>query len=131
MTLPLHKESAMPDVTFILLSVEDVARSAAFYSRLLDKPIPESSANFALVPAAPGLMLGLWRRGEVTPAVRADPGAGEIAVTLADEAAVEAEHTRWQAAGVRIAQAPTRLDFGFTCVGLDPDGHRIRAFAPS
>ena len=119
----------MSDVTFILLYVEDVARSAAFYSRLLDKPIPETSANFAMLPAAPGLMLGLWRRGEVEPAVRAEPGAAEFAVTLADETAVEAEHQRWKAAGVRIAQSPTRMDFGFTCVGLDPDGHRIRAFA--
>jgi predicted enzyme related to lactoylglutathione lyase len=121
----------MSDVTFILLYVEDVARSAAFYSRLLDKPIPESAAGFALLPAAPGLMLGLWRRDEVAPAPLAAPGAGEIALTLADEAAVEAEHRRWQAIGVRVAQAPTRMDFGFTCVGLDPDGHRIRAFAPA
>jgi len=120
----------MSEINFILLYVEDVARSAAFYSRLLAKPIPESSANFALVPAAPGLMPGLWRRSEVAPAGSA-PGAGEIAVRLADEAAVEAEHTRWQAAGVRIAQPPTHMDFGFTCVGLDPDGHRIRAFAPA
>lgn len=121
----------MSDVTFILLYVEDVARSAAFYSRLLDKPIPEASANFALLPAAPGLMLGLWRRSEVAPAVPAEPGASEIAMRLPDEAAVETMHARWHAAGVRIAQAPTRMDFGFTCVGLDPDGHRIRAFAPA
>ena len=121
----------MSEINFTLLYVEDVARSAAFYSRLLAKPIPESSVNFALIPAAPGLMLGLWRRSEVAPAVRAEPGAGEIAVRLADEAAVEAEHTRWQAAGVRIAQPPTHMDFGFTCVGLDADGHRIRAFAPA
>jgi len=95
MTLPLHKESAMSDITFILLYVEDVARSAAFYARLLAKPISESSANFALIPAAPGLMPGLGRRSEVAPAGSA-PGAGEIAVRLADEAAVEAEPTRWR-----------------------------------
>ena len=52
----------MSDVSFVLLYVEDVARSAEFYSRLLEKPIVESSANFAMIPAAPGLMLGLWRR---------------------------------------------------------------------
>lgn len=121
----------MSDVNFILLYVEDVARSAAFYSRLLEKPVVETSANFALLPAAPGLMLGLWRRSEVEPAARAEPGAGEIAVKLADGTAVEAAHAAWAAAGVRIAQAPTRMDFGVTCVGLDPDGHRIRAFAPA
>jgi predicted enzyme related to lactoylglutathione lyase len=121
----------MSDVTFILLYVEDVARSAAFYSRLLEKPIPESSANFALLPAAPGLMLGLWRRSEVEPKAAGGPGASEFAITLADDAAVDAAHLSWRAQGVAIAQPPTRMDFGYTCVGLDPDGHRLRAFAPS
>ncbi|MDE3176730.1 MAG: VOC family protein [Pseudomonadota bacterium] len=121
----------MSDISFILLYVEDVARSAAFYSRLLEKPIPESSANFAMLPAAPGLMLGLWRRGEVEPKAAGGPGAAEIAVALADDAAVEAAHARWRGLGVAIAQPPTRMDFGFTFVGLDPDGHRLRAFAPA
>ena len=26
--------------------------------------------------------------------------------------------------------APTAMDFGFTFVALDPDGHRLRVFAP-
>ena len=59
----------MSDLTFILPYVEDVARSAEFYARLHDKPVPESSAPFAPVPAAPAL-------------------------TLADETAVETEHAR-------------------------------------
>ncbi len=120
----------MSDVNFILLYVEDVARSAKFYSRLLDKPVPEASANFALLPAAPGLMLGLWRRSEVEPAPAAGAGAAEIAVTLADAAAVDETHARWSAGGVAVAQSPTQMDFGYTFVALDPDGHRIRAFAP-
>ena len=32
----------MSNVSFILLYVENVARSAEFYSRLLDKPVPEA-----------------------------------------------------------------------------------------
>ena len=121
----------MSDVTFILLYVEDVARSAAFWSKALEKPVPEASANFALLPAAPGLMLGLWRRDHVAPAAAGGAGAGEVAVTLADDAGVEAAHARWAAQGARIAQAPTRMDFGYTCVALDPDGHRLRAFRPA
>ncbi len=121
----------MSDIGFILLYVEDVARSAAFYSRLLEKPVPESSPNFAMLPAGPGLMLGLWRRGAVEPRAGGGPGAAEIAVALPDDVAVEATHQRWRALGVVIAQSPTRMDFGFTFVGLDPDGHRLRAFAPT
>jgi catechol 2,3-dioxygenase-like lactoylglutathione lyase family enzyme len=28
-------------------------------------------------------------------------------------------------------QSPTELDFGRTFVALDPDGHRLRVFAPA
>ena len=38
---------------------------------------------------------------------------------------------RWRALGARVAQPPTRMDFGFAGVALDPDGHRLRAFAPA
>ena len=36
-----------------------------------------------------------------------------------------------QKRGIEILQKPTRMDFGFTFVGLDPDGHRLRVFAPA
>jgi predicted enzyme related to lactoylglutathione lyase len=121
----------MSDIGFVLLYVEDVARSAAFYSHHLEKPIVESSGNFAMIPVAPGLMLGLWRRSEVAPKAAGGPGAAEIAVTLADAAAVEAAHVRWSAQGTPIAQSPTAMDFGYTFVALDPDGHRLRVFAPA
>ena len=121
----------MSDVNFIQLYVEDVARSAAFYAGLLEKPIVKASPGFAMIPAAPGLMLGLWWRGEVEPAAEGRPGAGEIAVTLPDAAAVDAAYARWSAQGAKIAQTPTQMGFGYTFVALDPDGHRLRAFAPA
>ena len=37
----------------------------------------------------------------------------------------------WRARGVEIAQPPTRLDFGYAFLGLDPDGNRLRVFAPA
>ena len=121
----------MSNVNFILLYVENVARSADFYSRLLEKPVPESSPNFALLPAAPGLMLGLWRKGDVAPAPLGGPGSAEIAVTVDDDSAVDDLHARWAAHGAPIAQKPRRADFGYNFVALDPDGHRIRAFHPA
>ena len=72
----------MSNVNFVLLYVENVARSADFYSRLLEKPVPESSPGFAMLPVAPGLMLGLWRRDGVEPKAGA-PGGGEIAIDAA------------------------------------------------
>ena len=40
-------------------------------------------------------------------------------------------HEAWSQRGLRIAQAPVGMDFGHTFVALDPDGHRLRVFAPS
>jgi len=121
----------MSNVNFILLYVEHVARSAEFYSALLEKPVIDSSPNFALLPAGEALMLGLWRRGEVAPAAQGGPGSGEIALTLPDAAAVDALHKLWAAKGARIAQAPMHADFGYNFLALDPDGHRIRPFHPA
>ena len=119
----------MSNVSFILVYVDDVARSEAFYASILDGPAVESSPTFAMLPAAPGLMLGLWRRDGVTPPATA-AGGGEIAFTAADKAEVDALCGAWRAKGARIAQEPTTLDFGYTFLALDPDGQRLRVFAP-
>jgi predicted enzyme related to lactoylglutathione lyase len=120
----------MADISFILLYVEDVAASEAFYAKLFDRPAAESAPTFAMIPAAPGIMLGLWRRDGVAPPAGA-PGGAEIAVTAKSAAEVAVTMARWQALGARIAQPPTQMDFGFTGVALDPDGHRLRVFAPA
>ena len=83
-----------------------------------------------MMPAAPGVMLGLWRRDGVAPPAGA-PGGGEIAIMAASEADVAVTIARWQALGARVAQPPMQMDFGFTAVALDPDGHRLRVFVPA
>jgi catechol 2,3-dioxygenase-like lactoylglutathione lyase family enzyme len=120
----------MSNVGFILVYVENVAASEAFYASILGRSAIESSATFAMLPAAPGLMLGLWRRDGVKPTAT-PPGGGEIAFPVDNEAEVDATFADWSARGVKIAQPPTKMDFGYTFVGLDPDGQRLRVFAPS
>ncbi len=120
----------MSEISFILVYVDDVARSEGFYESILGRFAIQSSPTFAMLPAAPHLMLGLWRRDGVKPAAMAS-GGGEIAFTAADEAEVDARFAQWRALDVPIAQTPTRMDFGYTFVGLDPDGQRLRVFAPS
>lgn len=58
-------------------------------------------------------------------------GRGELAFSVAGNDTVRALHTDWVRRGLVIAQAPTDIDFGHTFVALDPDGHRLRVFAPS
>lgn len=116
---------------FVLLHVKDPAASARFYERLLGRSPVEASPTFAMFALDGGLMLGLWSRETVQPASAGGPGASELAFVQAGDAQVHARHAEWVAQGVAIAQPPTRMDFGLTCVGLDPDGHRLRAFAPA
>jgi catechol 2,3-dioxygenase-like lactoylglutathione lyase family enzyme len=117
--------------SFILLYVREPAASVAFYENLLGRPAVESSTNFAMFAFDNGLKLGLWRDGDVAPKPTAPPGAAEIIFPFDDDKAVDSACADWRERGVRIAQEPTAMDFGYTFVALDPDGHRLRGFAPS
>ncbi len=120
----------MSDISFILVYVEDVAASEAFYASVLGRAAIESSPTFAMLPAGRDLMLGLWRRDGVKPPAATGVG-GEIAFTAANEAEVDTIYADWLSRRVAIAKAPTPMDFGYTFVGLDPDGRRLRVFAPA
>lgn len=119
----------MSKFSFVLLYVDNPPASATFYADLLGKPPVETSPTFAMLPLDGEVMLGLWSRRAVEPVASA-PGGGEIAFTVADAQAVEHMHANWKRRGLPIAQAPTAMDFGHTFVALDPDGHRLRVFAP-
>ena len=89
----------------------------------------EASPSFAMFALDGGTMLGLWAAHTVEPAATA-PGGAELAFAVADIDAVRSLHAGWTDKGLRIAQPPAGMDFGFTFVALDPDGHRLRVFAP-
>lgn len=116
---------------YVLLYVDHPESSADFYAKLLDATPIERSATFALFALSSGLMLGLWSKHTVEPKADNAPGSSEIAFSMASSTDVQALYTQWQADGLRILQAPTQMDFGFTFVALDPDGHRLRVFAPT
>jgi predicted lactoylglutathione lyase len=79
-----------------------------------------------------GVMLGLWSRHTVEPAAVAPLGGGaEVCFAVENKTKVAALYQAWTAQGMRVAQAPVDMDFGHTFVALDPDGHRLRVFAPS
>lgn len=123
-------EPDMADAVFTLLHVSDPAASARFYQALLERPPIEASPTFAMFALGPGAMLGLWQRDGVAPASAGSPGCSELALAVADRTTVDARHARWVALGCALLQAPTAMDFGYTAVVQDPDGHRIRVFTP-
>ena len=116
---------------YFLLYVDSPATSANFYSRLLDKPPVELNPTFALFILDNGVKLGLWSRHSVEPATQVTGGGGELGFPLPDNAAVDALDAQWLARGATIIQSPTALDFGYTFVAQDLDGHRLRAFCMS
>ena len=121
----------MPNINFVLLYVDSTPVSAKFYTEALGKPPVENSETFAMFAMPSGLMLGLWSKHTCKPAPSAEPGASEIAFTVATADEVRTTHAEWLKRGYPIKQAPVELDFGTTCVALDPDGHRLRVFAPA
>ncbi|MEP6840105.1 MAG: VOC family protein [Bradyrhizobium sp.] len=120
----------MPNFSFVLLYVDNPQASAGFYAGLLGHPIIETSPTFAMLPLTDGVMLGLWSRTSVEPAAIAQAGASEVAFTVEDAAAVKTTCEDWKQRGLNVIQEPVRMDFGITFVALDPDGHRLRVFAP-
>ena len=120
----------MADPNFVLLYVRNPVESAAFYAGLLGKPPVESSPGFAMFALESGVMLGLWAAHDVQPAA-STPGGGELAFAVDGRDTVRAQHADWVARGLPIVQPPTDMDFGHTFVALDPDGHRLRVFAPT
>lgn len=113
---------------YFLLYVDSLATSANFYSRLLDKPPVELNPTFALFILDNGVKLGLWSRHTVEPAATLTGGGAEVGLSLADKTTVDTLHAQWSTRGATIIQSPTDLDFGYTFVAEDLDGHRLRAF---
>jgi len=69
-----------------------------------------------MLPLREGVMLGLWSRKTVEPAASVPAGAGEVAFTVENTAAVEATFADWKQRGLNILQEPVQMDFGTTFV---------------
>lgn len=119
----------MPDLDMTILYVDDPLVSADFYAKVLGHEPVEKSPGFAMFVLPNGARLGLWKGSEVEPKVP-DGRGSEICFTVSNADAVRALHADWSKR-MSIAQAPTQMDFGHTFVALDPDGYRVRVFAPS
>lgn len=115
----------------LILYVQSPAESALFYRSLLGREAMEQSPNFAMFMLNDKTVLGLWAAHDVQPAGPHRGGGAEIGITVGSESEVHAAVAAWQAAGWPVLQAPTAMDFGFTAVTADPDGHRVRVFRPA
>lgn len=115
----------------LILYVHSPAESVLFYRSLLGREPVEQSPNFAMFMLNDKTMLGLWAAHDVQPAGPHRGGGSEIGITVATDDEVNAAVAAWKASGWPVLQSPTAMDFGFTAVTADPDGHRVRVFRPA
>ncbi|EKP0305709.1 VOC family protein [Aeromonas veronii] len=113
---------------FTILYVTNPTRSALFYRELFGREPVEVSPTFAMFVFESGAKLALWSSATVEPAVTQTAGAMELAFALPDDDAVDRLSAEWLARGLTLIQAPTKMEFGYTCMALDPDGHRLRLY---
>ena len=118
----------MRTLNYILLAVANPAASKDFYSGLLGIEPVENSPTFVLYVLPNGMKLGLWTKDQIEPATLAAGGV-EVTFSEEDDAGVQATFEAWKDKAA-VLQQPVMMDFGFTFVVEDPDGHRIRVFAP-
>ena len=116
----------MRTLNYLLLAVANPAKSAELYTKLLGVEPVENSPTFVLYVLSNGIKIGLWLKDEIEPKPRAAGGV-EISFTEASKDAVLATYAAWKALA-KVVQEPTQMDFGFTFVVEDLDGHRLRPF---
>lgn len=127
------------DPNFTILYVDSPAKSAQFYTQLLGKTPAEASPTFVLFALEGGATLGLWSKHTVKPQVTVSPDTksttqpawGELVFPMPHQEAVADTYTNWMHLHIPIVQEPTQMEFGYTFLAQDPDGHRLRVFTPS
>ncbi|WP_462418837.1 VOC family protein [Kytococcus sp. Marseille-QA3725] len=115
--------------TSVILYVDDPVASADFYRKALDKDPVETFEGFAVFALTDEVTIGLQVRDGIDPAAAGAPGSVELSMSYATREEVDALHEQWVEAGFTMALEPTTLEFGYTFVATDPDGHRLRVCA--
>lgn len=110
----------------IVLYVENLESSSAFYQELLGLKVEEASPTFHSFKLSNGMSLGLKAKHSVVPPLEGKNGNGELAFIVDDHKTVEALFAEWQTKKVKMILTPSILPYGFTFVAVDLDGNRLR-----
>ena len=123
----------------VALWVRDIDAVAAFYARYFQARIgpryenPRKGFQSRFLEFAPGARLEVMARTDVTTRGTAESlGFAHVAISVGDEAAVDALAARFKAEGVALLDGPRRTGDGYyECVVLDPEGNRVEVTAGS
>ena len=124
-------------VEHVGLWVRDIDAVAAFYARYLGARIGELYANprkqfeSRFLEFAGGARLEIMRRADVDGRMKDEQlGFAHVAISIGDEAAVDALAARLIADGNPPLDGPRRTGDGYyECVVRDPEGNRVEIMA--
>ena len=119
-----------PVFDWTLLYVADPLQSADLYAKIFGIEPVDRVATFSMFVLPNGMKIGLWLKDDVEPTAN-PPGGIEMSFTEASADDMRARLEVFRELGLNILQEPTEMDFGYTFTAADPDGHRIRVFAPN
>ena len=113
-------------VDYVILYVEDVDRSIAFYRDLVGLPFKFSESGYAEF-ATEGTKFALYARSNLPDLLGREGSSGGMAAEVAFlTTGVDAEAERIREAGVTILAGPVDRPWGQrTLHFLDPDGHVV------
>ena len=115
----------MLEPSAVVLYVDNLLVSSAFYQDLLGIKSEEDSPTFHSFKLSNGMGLGLKAKHSVEPPANED-GSDELAFTLDNNREVDELFVEWQGKKISMAQSPTVVPYGYTFLALDPDGNRLR-----
>lgn len=115
----------MLEPSAVVLYVDNLLVSSAFYQGLLGIKPEEASPTFHSFKLSNGMGLGLKAKHSVEPPTN-ENGSGELAFTLDNNRKVDELFVEWQGKEISMAQSPTVVPYGYTFLALDPDGNRLR-----
>ncbi|MBY0377315.1 MAG: hypothetical protein K2Q33_01965 [Gammaproteobacteria bacterium] len=120
----------MLEPSAVVLYVDNLLVSSAFYQDLLGIKPEEASPTFHSFKLSNGMGLGLKAKHSIEPPAN-ENGSGELAFTLDNNREVDELFVEWQGKKISMAQSPTVVPYGYTFLALDPDGNRLRVVSLS
>ena len=113
----------------VILYVSDVEAITTFYREILGHGPIKTYPGFSVFTLSDEMTLGLQAADEIDPAAEPYVGGTELSLSNVKHADVDRLHAQWKALGIPMVLEPTVLEFGYTFVATDPDGHRLRVCA--
>ena len=116
------------NLNYIIVYVQDVAKSKAFYTDVLGMTVDEtqSSPTFVTLCPANGARIGLQDKSTSRLPPKDEP-AGSVELSFAVDD-VDATWQQWKEKGVEIVTEPMDLPFGRYFMAKDPEGHYLSAY---